>query len=195
MADASTLSQLADWIERPVVQNSLVALGFAALAAVVWWGRHDEQWRIAFRRFRKDRVGIASACIIALYLLIGVAETIRVPAGDGAWESGLKRLTSGIPQERSYSAPFAKIQLSKESEVAAAEASGDPAKLKSAQRYRITGTHVLGTTALGKDTLVETLRACRTALLLGGVTSVIYIIARHAARPHRRATSAGGWMT
>jgi peptide/nickel transport system permease protein len=49
-------------------------------------------------------------------------------------------------------------------------------KLRSAQRYRVTGTHVLGTTALGKDTLVETLRACKTALLLGGVTSVIYIV-------------------
>jgi len=176
MPDGNALIRIAEWFDRPAVQNGMVVTGFLALGAVAWWGRHDEQWRIAFRRFRKDRVGLVATGIIAIYLLIGVLEMIRVPAASGATRSLLMQMTGGIPQERSYGAPFAKIQLSKDAEVAAAEASGDPVKIANAAQYRIAGTHVLGTTALGKDTLVETLRACKTALLLGGVTSVIYIV-------------------
>ena len=37
------------------------------------------------------------------------------------------------------------------------------------------GTHLLGTDALGKDVFVEALRACRTALIIGGLTSALYI--------------------
>jgi peptide/nickel transport system permease protein len=176
MDSGAVLPRLAKWFDQPAVQNGMVLCGIAMLGAVAWWGRGNEQWRIAFRRFRRDRVGIVAAVIISAYLLIGALEIIQVPAGPDSWRSVLAALTSGIPQERSYSAPFAKIQLAKDAEVAAAEASGDPAKLKSASRYRISGTHLLGTTALGKDTLVETLRACKTALLLGGITSVIYIV-------------------
>jgi peptide/nickel transport system permease protein len=40
---------------------------------------------------------------------------------------------------------------------------------------KLRGFHLLGTDALGKDTLVQSLRACRTALIIGGVTSAIYL--------------------
>jgi peptide/nickel transport system permease protein len=69
----------------------------------------------------------------------------------------LGRLTAGIPQEETYSAPLARTTLS----------------LKNPQRLR--GWHLLGTDGLGKDVLVETLRASRTALMIGGLTSAIYI--------------------
>ena len=63
----------------------------------------------------------------------------------------------GVPVEKSYSAPFAKTLLS--------EAKPEP----------LVGIHLLGTDALGKDVLVQTIKACRTALIIGGLTSAIYI--------------------
>ncbi len=66
-------------------------------------------------------------------------------------------MLQGIPAEKSFSAPFATTTLSV----------ANPEPLK--------GWHLLGTDALGKDTFSETLRACRTALIIGGLTSAIYI--------------------
>jgi peptide/nickel transport system permease protein len=40
---------------------------------------------------------------------------------------------------------------------------------------QLNGRHLLGTDTLGRDTLVQTLRATRTALIIGGLTSMIYI--------------------
>ncbi len=175
MADQSIISKLNQCFEQPSVQNSIVVLGLVIIGSVIWLGSKNEQWRIAFRRFRHDRIGIFAGVVISIYLLIGALEVIRIPTKEGQSESLLK-LIINIPQERSYSAPFAKLQLGQESEFAAAQSSGDPMKIQSAERYRVVGTHILGTNALGNDTLVETLRACKTALLLGGVTSVIYIV-------------------
>jgi peptide/nickel transport system permease protein len=62
----------------------------------------------------------------------------------------------GIPRERGYSAPLA-----------ATTYSGKPESLK--------GRHLLGTDLLGKDVLVQTMKGCRTALIIGGLTSLIYI--------------------
>ncbi len=39
----------------------------------------------------------------------------------------------------------------------------------------LNGTHILGTDVLGKDVFVQSLRACRTAPLVGGLTSAFYI--------------------
>jgi peptide/nickel transport system permease protein len=37
------------------------------------------------------------------------------------------------------------------------------------------GRHLLGTDVLGKDVFVQMLKACRTALVIGGLTSAIYV--------------------
>lgn len=172
--ETTSIQKAAEWFNSPWGQNFVLIAGALALGLLVWWGKGDEQWRIAFRRFRKDKLGVAAGVMIALYLFIGALETLHIKRGD-TWHSVLGLMTSGVTKERSYSAPFAKIQLGKAEEVAVAEASGDPAKIAGAARYRIKGTHMLGTTALGEDTLLQVLRACRTALILGAVTSMIYI--------------------
>ena len=136
-------------------QNFLVVAGFVAVGFFLYANSRNEVWQRALARLRRDRVGlIAGACICA-YLFIGALETLQLPAARGGGESILSRLTSRIPAEESYSAPLAKVLLTK------------PAPLH--------GTHLLGTDALGKDVLVQSLRACRTALLIGGLTSAIYI--------------------
>jgi peptide/nickel transport system permease protein len=142
------------------VQNTLIVFGFALVFGLIFLGSRNERWQRAFRHLRGDRLGICSGVIIALYLLIGALEMIQLPLGPGGSAiSVLDRLTQGIATEKSYSAPLADRSLS----VAKPEPLITP------------GRHLLGTDALGKDTLVQTLKACRTALIIGGLTSAIYI--------------------
>src|SRR5207237_735376 len=98
-----------------------------------------------------------SGAVIALYLLIGALEMIQVPHREWYSVSILGWLMQNVPQEKSYSAPLADKSLS--------VAKPEP----------LQGRHLLGTDALGKDTFVQALRACRTALIIGGLTSAIYI--------------------
>jgi peptide/nickel transport system permease protein len=139
------------------LQNLFTVVGLGFIVWLVVHGSRSERWQRAWTRLRRDRLGIISGLIIAAYLAIGTLEMISIPYGEYDSITLLGWLTQGIPAEKSYSAPWAKDLLS----VNKPEA--------------LHGWHLLGTDALGKDTFVEALRACRTALLIGGVTSAIYI--------------------
>ena len=150
-------------------QNFLVLAGFATVAIFLYANARNEVWHRALARLRRDRIGLAAGVVIGAYLFIGALETIQVSDGKNGAESVLHKLTTpgsdlpawarrimpGVATEETFSAPLAKTQLAK------------PTPLQ--------GTHLLGTDALGKDVLVEALRACRTALLIGGLTSALYI--------------------
>ncbi len=136
-------------------QDVLVVAGFVLVAFSLYANARNEVWHRAFARLKRDRLGLAAGMVICIYLFIGALETLQLPDGRGGWESILHKLSAGLAAEETYSAPFAKTLL------------GKPTALH--------GTHLLGTDALGKDVLVETLRACRTALLIGGLTSALYI--------------------
>jgi peptide/nickel transport system permease protein len=139
-------------------QNVLVIGGFALVAGLIVAGSRNERWERAFKRLRRDRIGIVSGLVIALYLFIGALDMVQLPIGPGgSGTSILGWLTHNIPGEKSYSAPLATTTLS------------------TAKPEPLDGRHLFGTDALGKDTLVQTLRACRTALIIGGLTSAIYI--------------------
>lgn len=143
-------------LEAPWAQNTLVALGYALLIATLAWGARTERWKSAGKRLRRDKVGMASLGVILVFLLVGSLEMIRIPT-DRGHRSLLESVTGNIPQEKEYTAPLATQTLS----------IANPKPVK--------GRHLLGTDALGRDTLVQTLRATRTALLIGGLTSAIYI--------------------
>jgi peptide/nickel transport system permease protein len=139
-------------------QNALVIGGFGLVAALIVAGSRNERWQRAFKRLRHDRIGVVSGLVIALYLFIGALDMIQLPIGPGdSGASILGWLTRNVPAEKSYSAPLAEATLSV------------------AEPEPLNGRHLFGTDALGKDTLVQTLRACRTALIIGGLTSAIYI--------------------
>ncbi len=141
-----------------IITNVLVILGFSLLGWVLWSGSHHERWQRAWVRFRRDRLGIGALCVVGLYLFVGALETIQFPSKDGGSKSLLDVLLTGhIQDEKTYSAPLAKTLLN----------DFNPEPLK--------GKHLLGTDALGHDTLSQTLKACRTALIIGGLTSAIYI--------------------
>ncbi len=138
-------------------QNALVLSGLALVIWLLVAGARNERWKRAWTRFRKDRLGVVSGLVIALYLLVGTLEMLQLPTANSSRLSILGWLTSGVAQEKSYSAPMARVSFSL------------------SKPEPLLGWHLLGTDALGKDTLLQTLRACRTALIIGGFTSAIYI--------------------
>ena len=140
-----------------LTQNLLVFAGFALIAWMLWSVSHHERWRRAWLRFRADRTGIIALVVVCGYLLLGALEVLQFPTSNGGTRSVLDLFLSGIPAEKSYSAPLASTLLSE----------ANPAPLQ--------GRHLLGTDALGKDVFVETLKACKTALIIGGFTAAIYI--------------------
>lgn len=141
-----------DWI-----QDIAVITGFLLFAALIVWGARSDRWRRAWLRLRADRIGLGSGSIIAIYLILGALEMIQAPTSKTTSASVLSILARSAPNEETYSAPFAHTTLS-------------------LQKPRpLHGTHLLGTDALGKDVFFQTLRACHTALVIGGLTSLIYI--------------------
>ena len=138
------------------VQNLSVFTGYALLAGALWRVAGTERWKAAWQRLRGDRTGMAALGLICVFLLVGTLESFSVPQPTGS-RTLLQLATAGIPQEKGYSAPLAATTLSV------------------ANPTPLAGRHLLGTDALGRDTLVQTLRATRSALWIGGLTSIIYI--------------------
>ena len=108
---------------------------------------NNSQTHRALIRFRRDKLGIASAIVVAGFMLTGLAD------GVGALDWAFRN----VPQESGYSAPLARATY--------VERNAQP----------LLGRHLLGTDLLGKDVLQQTLKGCRTALIIGGLTSLIYI--------------------
>jgi peptide/nickel transport system permease protein len=152
----NSFENLLSQLETPVAQNTIVVLGYGFLLCALAVGARTERWQTAGKRLRQDRIGLAALAVILGFLFIGTLEMVRIPAEHGH-TTLLEMATRSIPQEKEYTAPLASHTLS--------VANPKPAK----------GRHLLGTDALGRDTLVQTLRATRTALLIGGLTSAIYI--------------------
>ena len=136
----------------PLLQNLCVLAGLALIVALIVVSARSEKWERAIVRLKRDRVGLAAAAVIAIYLFIGALDFVRIGKG-----TALDWLTSRLKREPGYSAPFATTTLS------------------TLKPERLASAHPLGTDILGKDVLVQTLKACRTALIIGGLTSLIYI--------------------
>ena len=140
-------------------QDALLVLGLGGVSTLLIRAEGSERWQRAAMRFRKDRTGIVALIIVCVYLFIGALDTFRVPSGGGDTKSLLDFMVGGIPTERSYSAPFGDRILTD------TKPKPDP----------LNGRHILGTEQLGKDVFVQMLKGCRTALIIGGFTSAIYI--------------------
>ncbi len=141
-------------------QDALLVLGLGSIVFLLARAARSDRWSRAWKRFKGERSGVVALIVVCIYLFIGALETLRFPSSEGGTRSVLDLIVAGIPEERSYSAPFANHILT--------DTKNPPDPLKSSN-------HILGTDALGKDVFVQTLKACRTALIIGGFTSAIYI--------------------
>ncbi len=136
-----------------MIHNLLLALACAGLIYLFRAFLSTEQSRRAMARFRRDRWGKVSFAIILLYLGIGLLDSFRINERTTV----LDWLATSIPQESGYSAPLSSHTYNER----------DPQPL--------IGRHLLGTDLLGNDILIQTLKGARTALIIGGLTSLIYI--------------------
>lgn len=140
-----------------LTQDLLVLAAFGAVFFLLRAGARNERWQRAWVRLKRDRTGLIALGGIGFYLALGALEMLQIPSRGGGSRSVLDAMTARIPAEKSYSAPLAD-------------------KLLFSPRHEpLVGRHLLGTDVLGKDVLVQTVKACRTALIIGGLTSVIYI--------------------
>jgi len=177
-------------MDSVIMQNSIVILLLAALLALFVWFMRQPYWPSVRRSLAGNRVACISFVVVCLYVAVGVCDSIvwREPLSDGRGNSInnaegeplyhaaplslLDRLCSPIrtATEKTYSAPFASIQLSLES-----MQRDNGTIVRTAPALKHPGRHVLGTDKVGQDVLYSTLKGIRTALIIGVFTSLIAV--------------------
>lgn len=138
--------------------NLFPLLVAAGLVTLVVRARREPLWAEAYRRLGQSRIAMISLAVICLYSLVAVSDSI-------SWQNSktqdpkslLERSFSFVPVERTYSAPLASFTT------------GEP------HPHPLKAKHLLGTDGTGRDVLLQTLRGCRTAMIIGGLTSLIIV--------------------
>ena len=135
---------------------NLVPIGVVAalLFAVVRAGRQP-LWAEAFRRLRRNRLALSALSVMLLYGTVGFLDSIGWRDDPNAPRRTIIDRVFERPKERYYSAPWA------------AMTTGEP------KPHKLVGWHLLGTDDGGNDVFYRTLKGARTALIVGGLTSII----------------------
>lgn len=141
------------------ISNLLILGGVVFFGFLISRMLRVQHWQRSWERLRRDKLGLVACGVICLYLFIGLLASIQVPADGvtGQHPSVLDWLFQKVPVEETYSAPMADVTF------------------QGIKSRPLEGRHLLGTDILGKDVLLQTLKACRTALVIGLLTSLIYI--------------------
>ncbi len=138
--------------------NLLPFVVIALLGFIYVRSKKQPLWAEAYRRLSKNRLAKLTLAVLAIYALIAFTESI-------SWQNS--RITpqqsimdrvftlAHVQRERTYSQPFAHYTT------------GEP------HPHKLKGWHILGTDGAGFDVLLETLRGCHTAMLIGGLTTAI----------------------
>jgi len=135
----------------------------ALVVALVLWGRTQERWRTGWRQIRASKVNFVWMAIIMLYATVALSDSVH-------WRSHnevitpLDLLLRGMnKKEKTYSAPLATHQLTKETAV-------DEAGLVTRVQPRLAypRAHLLGTDKVGRDVLVLAIKSIRTGVIVGG---------------------------
>jgi peptide/nickel transport system permease protein len=143
------------------LQNILVVASFALAAWLLRLGARNERWQRAWRIMKVDRLGMIAGLVIIAYIFLGALDLLKLSPTSTVLDWGLINIVRihDEPTKTSYSAPFADRTFSV----------SNPTPLT------WPGRHFFGTTQIGKDTFTQTLKGASTALLLGGITSAIYL--------------------
>ncbi|HEX2999959.1 MAG TPA: hypothetical protein VHR86_06965, partial [Armatimonadota bacterium] len=138
-----------------LVQNLIPVAVVALLLFAVHRAGRTPLWGEAYRRLRSNRLALVALGVICLYGLIGFLDSVswRDSRADSP-RTVIDRLFER-PKERTYSAPLALVTT------------GEPTP------HRLRSRHLLGTDGVGSDTFYLMLKGCRTALIIGGFTSLI----------------------
>lgn len=160
------------------------------LAYFAFHARKEGTLSVAWRELKRNKLAIASLCILLIYAGIALMDSIRwrdpVLNGDGkntTAENGdivyspealsiLDRVFSDMRNntEKTYSAPFAKHLYAKES---IEQPDGTIVRDYPALKYP--GKHWLGTDKVGNDVFFTALKGVRTGIVIGAGTTIVII--------------------
>lgn len=178
---------LNNWYAKDVIVVAVIGL-------MLWVGTllaKREVWRAAMRQVFRRRIVRVSAIILALYTLVAILDSVgyhpplrdkdgsvsRHPeTGRVIYDAdGLSLLDLALTplrrmQEKTYSAPLASVQFTKETiyDEDGGTTRGHP-PLKYPRR------HLLGTDRVGNDVLYLSIKGIRTGMIIGGFTTLLVI--------------------
>jgi len=139
-----------------IISNLIPVLIVVAMVAVIVRARREPLWAEAYRRLGRNVGAMVALVVMILYGSVAVLDSIGWSTHkNDQRKTIIDRMFSGLPPERTYSAPMARFTT------------GEP------HTHRLAHKHLLGTDAIGNDVLYETLRGCRTALIIGCLTQLI----------------------
>jgi peptide/nickel transport system permease protein len=143
------------------LQNILVVASFALAGWLLRRGARNERWQRAWKIMKTDVPGMIAGVVIVGYLILGVSDLLRLSPTKSVLDWVMHDVVrlQNEPTKASYSAPFADRTYS----------------ITKPEPLQFPGRHFLGTTQIGKDTFVQAMKGSSTALLLGGLTSAIYL--------------------
>ncbi|MCK5850503.1 MAG: ABC transporter permease [Kiritimatiellae bacterium] len=171
--------------------NSIVGILVVFFAVLIWKLSRRDYWREAFHRtFRRPIITVSFVilCIyatIALLDSIGYHTTIKDEAGialRSKTTGKILRDKKGITvldilikplkhsKEKTYSAPLAKKQFTKEVIV-----NDDGTTRRDYPLLKHPNKHILGTDKIGDDVLYLAIKSIRTGIVIGAITTLIAI--------------------
>ena len=172
------------------LQNSIATFVSIAIIYFVYKSLRDERGRGIWSYMLRKKLATISFVILCVFVLIGILDCYkwRDPLLDGNGNvttdlrgtviyqnsalSILDRLCSGIrtKTEKTYSAPMSDRQFTKD-----LVQSKDGESVWYQEKLNYPGAHLLGTDVVGRDVLYICLKGIRTALIIGGFTTMISI--------------------
>lgn len=156
---------MASFLDSALYQNGIAnAIPLLLVGALFWSLRRAGRqpiWAEAYRRLRRNRLALAAIGIISLYGVVALADSIGWRNDRNATRmSLLDRVFDARfhgERERTYSPPLSDRTV------------GEPHP----HVLLFPHGHLMGTDATGNDVVYETLRGCRTAFIVGGLTQLI----------------------
>jgi peptide/nickel transport system permease protein len=139
----------------PIFWNLFTLAIVAGFAWAFWRASQQPLWREAFRRMKSNRLAMIALTIVAVYTSIGLLDSFAWKDNRNADPRSIIDRVFGRTRERTYSAPLARWTT------------GEP------HAHRVRERHLLGTDANGNDVIYMTLKGCRTALIIAGLTSLM----------------------
>lgn len=171
-------------------RNTIVLLLLAGLLVLLVRLSRREYWRLAVREIIQSKLAVLSFVLLCLYALVAVLDSVgwrspvrdaggvlcrSQPDGEIIYDQGLSvldRLLTPLRtrQEKTYSAPLARVQFTSETQ---AIPGGASQRVRPPLRYP--GTHLLGTDRIGVDVLYQSLKSIRTGMIIGLLTTLLAV--------------------
>jgi peptide/nickel transport system permease protein len=179
----------------PLGTNAGAAGVVIGLVAFLLYARRSVLWVNAWRQVRRSKLAMASMVMVLVFLVVGLMDSVswsdvQRPAGSAPNAQAamtpplsiLDRICAPLRArpEKTYSAPLAdtlvgKATVDKLVDGKPVLVDGVPLKERVYKPLDYPGAHLLGTDQTGNDVLYVTLKGIRTALIIGGLTTIIAV--------------------